>query len=361
MKELTERKSKIVCALVDCYINTGAPVSSSDIKEKYMNDISTATIRAELATLEAMGYIEQPHTSAGRIPLREAYKLYVNNETCGKNVPAKVNNKLPLGTFTERIDMAEDISKEVAKIISDETNYTSFVMKNIDEVIVVEEVKLVPLKQNKLIIVISTNQGILSDSTLNIDIEGNQQIIDIATRVINNVFVGKAITSVTDIDCQIESEIDGVKEIFTGVLTMIENYLKENSSPLCVEGQLKLVENEAYKDIEETKKFLQVVSDKEALSGMLPAVVDNSEGNDDIEFSIKIGKEDNTIDKCAIVTAAYRIGDQVLGQAGVIGPERMDYRKVITVLNGLKTTFSALRHRGARKEIKAWLKDNKNK
>lgn len=364
MKELSERKVKIVCALVDCYINTGEPVSSSDIRDKYLPEVSSATVRSELSALEALGYIDQPHTSSGRVPLKDAYKLYVNNEALNKKTPAKVNGQLSVATFTDKLEQVEDLSKEVAKIISDATNYTSFVVKNMDDGIVIEEVKLVPLKQNKLIIVIATNHGILSDSIMNFEAAINQQVIDIASKVINNVFAGKEIKSIEDIDCKIESEIGGVKEIFRGVLEMISNYIKEKSAPLFVEGQYKMLDNNEYKDLSEAKKFLQVVSDKDTLSEVLPAVV--SETSNDIEFSIKIGSEDNGLKNCAIISAAYKVGDKVLGQAGVIGPERMNYKKVINVLKGLKTTLNILDkdkqdRSKVKQEIRTWLKDNKTK
>lgn len=365
MKELSERKKKIVCALVDCFINTGEPVSSSDIRDKYLPEVSSATVRSELSALEALGYIDQPHTSAGRVPLKEAYKLYFDNEARKKKTPAKVNGQLSVATFTDRLEQVEDLSKEVAKIISDATNYTSFVVKNVDDSIVIEEVKLVPLKQNKLIIVIATNHGVLSDSVMNFETAINQQVIEIASKVINNVFAGKEIKSIEDIDCKIESEVSGVKEIFRGVLEMIANYIKEKSSPLFIEGQYKMLENNDYKDINEAKKFLQLVSDKGTLSEVLPAVVPEGTNND-IEFTIKIGSEDNGIENCAIISAAYKVGDKVLGQAGVIGPERMNYKKVINVLKGLKTTLKVLdkdkqERDKVNQEIKSWLKDNKTK
>ncbi|UKI51712.1 MAG: hypothetical protein L6V79_05850 [Clostridium sp.] len=127
-KELSERKQKILQAVVDEYITTAEPVSSGEIKEKYLADISSATIRNELASLEEMGYLVQPHVSAGRVPLPQAYKLYVDKVMNGKSLSKKTKFLFIKDKFSERMDRVEDIIEKTAKVISDVTNYTSVVV-----------------------------------------------------------------------------------------------------------------------------------------------------------------------------------------------------------------------------------------
>ena len=148
-KELTERKKKILHALVDLYITTGQPVSSSDIQSKYLPEVSSATVRAELSALEALGYIEQPHTSAGRIPLKDAYKLYVEGISAEheSNMLTDAETAFIREKFMHKLGQIQDMSVQAAKVISDVTNYTSFIVeKNVSD-IQIEEIKLVPLKK----------------------------------------------------------------------------------------------------------------------------------------------------------------------------------------------------------------------
>ena len=165
-KELSERKKRILNALVEIYIQTGEPVSSGDIQSRYLPDVSSATVRSELSALESMGYIEQPHTSAGRIPLAAAYKVYVQNIERAPNALTDAETLYLKNEFENRINQVEDISKQAAKVISDMTNYTSiFVSKSLPDVLI-EEIKLVKLMGNKVVVIIATDGGVIADKTI---------------------------------------------------------------------------------------------------------------------------------------------------------------------------------------------------
>ena len=339
-KELSERKKKILHALVDLYISTGQPVSSADIQSKYLPEVSSATIRAELSALEALGYIEQPHTSAGRVPLRDAYKFYVDSID-GSNGCMLTDKETEFirGSFFSRLGQIEDLSKEAAKIISDVTNYTSFVVdQSGDAGVEIDEIKLIPLKRGKAVVLIVTNKGMIADKAIDVQENVKPEYIETAGRVLNKVFAGKTIEEVKYIDSSaIENEIKGFKDIFDEVLGILRMYISEHSGDnVLVEGALKMLDYPEYQNIDDAKQFLSVISDKDAVSEIIMSE-DSS-----IEFTVRIGKEDSGVDKCAIITAAYKVGDEVQGKAGVIGPERMDYKKVISVLDYIKTMFSTV-------------------
>ena len=338
-KELSERKKKILHALVDVYIATGQPVSSADIQSKYMPEVSSATIRAELSALEALGFVEQPHTSAGRVPLKPAYQLYVGDidasrdKTLTDAETAFIRNR-----FTEKLDEVKDISRRAAEIISDVTNYTSFFVSNCNVNVMIEEIKLVPLKNGKGLVLIVTDHGIISDNTIDLDGNLRQEYVDTATRLLNKVFGGRMICELEaiDLDGEIREELDGFRDIFDAVITIIQSYMAEHRDDVVVEGALKMLDYPEYNNVEDAKNFLAVISDHNSVSELL------SDTEDSIEFSVRIGKEDSGVDKCAIITAAYRVGDEIVGKAGVIGPERMDYKKVIGVLDYMKKALGAV-------------------
>lgn len=336
-KELSERKKKILHALVDLYITNGQPVSSADIQTKYLPEVSSATVRAELSALEALGYVEQPHTSAGRIPLKPAYKLYVEGvEEENPNMLTDAETAFITSQFNKKLGEVENISKQAAKIISDVTNYTSFIVDKTGANVIIEEVKLVSLKKGKVVVIIVTDRGMLADKAIDVDESMRPEYIDTATTVLNKVFGGRNIAELKDAEPYIDEELKEFKAIFDEVLAIIKTYLEEHEDNVFVEGALKMLDYPEYNNIEDAKNFLSVISDKKSISELL--------GTDEesIEFSVRIGKEDSGVDKCAIITAAYKVGGEVLGQAGVIGPERMDYKRVIGVLDCMKRAISSV-------------------
>ncbi len=338
-KELSERKKKILHALVDVYIATGQPVSSADIQKGYMPEVSSATIRAELSALEALGYVDQPHTSAGRIPLKPAYQLYVGDiEHNGAGALTDEETAFIRKKFADKLSEVRDISKRAAEIISDVTNYTSFAVSSRGGNVMLDEIKLVPLKDGKVLVLIVTDEGIIADKT--IDVEGGVKhgYIETATRMLNNVFAGRRVGELEgmDLDSELTAETDAFRDIFDAVLAIIQTYVAEHTDDVVVEGALKMLDYPEYNNVEDAKNFLAVISDHDSVSELLAG------DEDSIEFSVRIGKEDSGVDKCAIITAAYRVGDEVVGRAGVIGPERMDYKKVIGVLDYMKKALGTV-------------------
>jgi len=338
-KELSDRKKKILHALVDLYITTGQPVSSSDIQSKYLPEVSSATVRAELSALEALGYVEQPHTSAGRIPLKDAYKLYVEgidtdaSKMLTDNETALIRNK-----FMQKMGRIEDLSKEAAKVISDITNYTTFFIEKTIVNVEIVEIKLVRLRDSKVLVLIVTDKGILANKAIELKEDYEQDYIDSATQLLNKVFAGRHIEDIDKFDMtEIDGELKGFQDILDEVLEVLKIYVTEHSDDnVVVEGALKMLDYPEYSNIEDAKNFLSVISDKASMTDLF--VEDDS----NIEFSVRIGKEDSGVDKCAIITAAYKIGGELRGQAGVIGPERMDYKKVIGVLEYMKKAMTSV-------------------
>lgn len=338
-KELTERKKRILHALVDLYISTGQPVSSSDIQSKYLPEVSSATVRAELSALEALGYIEQPHTSAGRVPLKDAYKFYVEAISESDDHSTMLTDQETAfirEKFLRRLGKIQDMSVEAAKIISDVTNYTSFIVEKRGDV-VIDEIKLVPIKQGKAVVLIVTNAGMIADKAIDIKGDVRPEYVDTATKVLNKVFAGKKVSEVDKFDMsQIDDELKGFADVLDNVLGILRIYMSEHKDNVFVEGALKMLDYPEYNNVEDAKNFLSVISDKDSMSEILQS------GESSIEFSVRIGKEDSGVDKCAIITAEYKLGDEVIGQAGVIGPERMDYKKVIGVLDYMKKTINSI-------------------
>ncbi len=322
-KELSARKKKILKAVVEEYIESASPVSSGGIKAKHFDDISSATIRSELSTLEDMGYLIQPHTSAGRVPSREAYQLYVT-EVLEANPLSKAEISLINSSFEERFTEVEDIVKRTAKVISDVTNYTSvIVLKNISEV-TIREIKLVSLDEHSALLIIITDSGIIRDKVIVVEKPLTDGGVKDANSLINKMFGGKTVYEIKHPDEIVAQELEQIKELYQNLVRILDTY-SEGADDVVVEGASKMLEHQGG-TIDSARNFLSLIETR----GMLTEIIDD---DNDIEISVKVGKDENGgIENCAIVTARYKIGGKEIGHAGVIGPERMDYAKVLSVL-----------------------------
>lgn len=327
MKEakLSERKQKILKAVVDEYIKRAQPIASGEIQQKYFSAISSATIRSELSTLEDMGYLIQPHTSAGRVPSPLAYRYYCENfidrRPLRKQDVARID-----ASFTNRFSEVEEIVRTAAKVISDVTNYTSvIVLKNINNV-VIKEIKLVGLDIHSALVIIITDSGIIRDKTVTTSSVLSEKFLLEANTLINNVFSGCTVEDLKNSSKSVDKELSAFRELFDSVLQILLSYCETCEEDVIMEGESKMLD---YPDasLESAKNFLSIIDDKKVVAELIGEAKD-------IEFSLKIGRDETGgMDKCAIVTAKYMINGKEIGSAGVIGPERMDYGKVMSVLS----------------------------
>ncbi len=328
--KLSERKKKILQLVVDDYISTAQPVSSKTITEKYLTPISSATIRSELAQLEELGYLSQPHTSSGRVPSIEAYKLYVT-ELMDKSKLSTKELAVIKEAFMAHVDNLEEVVQNAVKVISDLTDYTSVGYASHSDKEVVVKIDIFRHKPNQALLLIVTENTLIRDRFINIPLSMTDAQIEDAARMISKLFVGKAFGEIVNLDKVVAEEFEGYREIFANVMSAIEDYIANHSPDVITEGEGKILNHPEYNDSEKVKNFLSVITSKDKLVGLL------SEDNDDIEISIKIGNTEgkDMPSDCSLVTATYSASGINLGTYGVIGPLRMDYQKVVSVLEGV--------------------------
>lgn len=322
--KLTERKRKVLQALVDSYITSVEPISSSVIQAKYLPDVSTATIRSELSHLEEMGYLIQPHISAGRVPSSKAYKYYVENFISDEDIDLDQLKK----EITQKCDNVIEIVKNGAKIVSDATNYTSMLMITNSDTLTIKDIKLLDMYDGNALVLIITDSGVIKDKEIKLPkIEDNY--IEVANSLLAKSFAGKTLSQILSSQVDLDAELKEFKQIFEDVFDLLTEYKKTREGQLYVEGTDKIFDYPESKNIDNVKNFMTIVGKKEKLKELM-------QDDADIEFSIKIGKEDaEGLDNMALVSAKYHIKGKEVGQLGVIGPERMDYKKVLSVLKQL--------------------------
>lgn len=325
--KISERKQKILKSLIDNYITTCEPISSSHIKEVCLPEVSSATIRSEMVALEEMGYLVQPHKSAGRIPSSKAYRYYVDNLIDKNDIENQIDKFK--NYFDNNFKDVEQIIKNTAKVISDVTNYTSImVMGGVDN-IQLKDIKLIDIGNDSALIVIITDSGVLKDKIIDVPKDMNGRSFISANDMLTDMFVGKTVKEITDKSSEIvEQTLEEYKDLFKEVLDMLKNYKTTRENKMFLEGTDKIFEYKEFEDVGNVKNFLSVINTQDKLHELIGQ-------DDDIEISIKIGKDENAEDNMAIVTAKCIIAGEEIGHAVVIGPERMDYQKVLGVLGGV--------------------------
>ncbi len=328
--KLSERKKKILQYVVDDYISTAQPVSSKSITEKYMKDISSATVRSELAGLEEMGLLTQLHTSSGRVPSVEAYKMYVAELMDKSQLSVSDVGKIKQA-FKDRADNLEAVVQNTVKVISELTDYTSVGYSAPSGTQKIVKIDIFRYKPNQALLLIVTESTLIRDKFINIpESMTDAQIIE-AKELISRLFIDKELCEIIKLADAIKEEFASYREIFDSVMSAIEDYVSADKTDVILEGENKILNNPEYTDAEKVKNFLSVVTSKNKLAQLL------QEENDNIEINIKIGGEEEkeVPEGCSLVTATYSASGVKIGTYGVIGPLRMDYQKVISVLEGV--------------------------
>lgn len=326
--ELTERKKKILQIVVDDYIETATPVSSRSITEKYLTTISSATVRSELAALEELGYLYQPHTSAGRVPSKEAYKLYVS-ELMVKDKLTTDDLEYIEKLFLEKTNDVETIVKNTAKVISELTDYTSLAITAHDMSEIIRNIKLFRFKNDGALLVIVTDNKLLKDTVISIPENLPDDSLEDANQLLGQFFVGKSFKEVCDNSLVIDDAFAGYKSVFLAVIDALKCYVSNNEE-VVLEGEDKILGHPEYEDVGKIREFMSVVTKKDKVFNLLS-------GNKGLNVNVKIGAEgyEEIPEDCALVTATYTANGTEIGTYGVIGPARMDYKKVVAVLENV--------------------------
>lgn len=328
--ELSERKKKILQCVIDDYIETAVPVSSKSLTERHLSNISSATVRNELSALEELGYLTQLHTSSGRVPSAEAYKLYVSDLMIKDKLSEKEIDYIKK-IFLEKADNLEEVIKNTTKVISELTSYTSVgvVTPDVDEKI--NMIKFFRYKPDTALVLIVTERRLLKDNYISVPEGMSDEQLQEAENVLSKLCAGKSFEEICNIKDDINNEFSGYKSIFLNVVEALKVYMTVQESDVVMEGQDKILDNPEYADISKIKNFLSVVTKKDKVMTLL-----TGEGRD-IKINVKIGTDDyEEIPRdCSLVTATYSANGTKIGTYGVIGPIRMDYQKVVAVLENV--------------------------
>lgn len=327
MENLSERKKLILLKSINDYIQSASPITSGAVHDNHLKDISPATLRNELNALEAMGYLKQLHTSSGRIPTSKAYRFYVTELM--KN--ARFDKK-SLSTvreiFSKRTESLNSIVNQLAGMISEATNYPTFVVLNSYKGLIVENIKIIPLIDGTAILLIGTKNGIINNSMKLQEGTTEDNCID-ASNFLTNHFKGTTIADMIEnlgeYLAKMQNDLDSFKGIFNNLMECLENLT--NNSKVASAGTTKLLNNPEYSNIDRAKSILNFMEDDEQIKKAF-----ETETSEELSFTIGKENEISELENCSVVKAEYKIHGNTIASIGVIGPERMDYGKTAGAL-----------------------------
>ena len=325
--ELSQRKIKILNSAVEEFIKDSSPITSGSVKDKTAIDVSTATLRNELNALEAMGFLKQLHTSGGRVPTAQGYRFYVENLL--KDVKA-TNGELEevKRVIENRTQSLADMISKIAKIISKATNYPTVVMMNGIENLILTEFKIIPLLDEKCMVLIGTNCGYISQ---NMDFSATVENCTDASNYLTKYFKGETmgflIANIDEYMRGMSGEIKAFQGIVNNIIRGLTKLNKQKLLNVQTDGMAKLIEKD--EDIKETKKIIKMLSDEEELIEVLDRTDD------------KISAD--VTDELSVMKAPIMVGGNKLASIGVIGPQKMDYSGIASAL---KVVIDELKKQG---------------
>lgn len=326
---LSDRKKTILFSAIDNYIKQASPITSLLVQQTQLHDISTATIRNELSTLEAMGFLKQLHTSSGRVPTSQGYRFFVNEilKTTPNNPKALKQVKEQMFARTNNLS---EIVDTIAKTISNTTNYPTVVMLDGFDNLIVSSIQILFMISGQVLVLIQTNVGAISNTILapsNI----TKQDCDNASKIFTDIFAGKSVKFLTqnmnDFNQSIQNSMKNYEEVFKLVLSVLASYQNNTNSNVSNKTLIKMLESPEITSVEKAKNILSVLDDKQSLQNVFDTT-------DEEGIVVKIGDENNIekLNDCAVIQTPLILDGKKVATVGIIGPERIDYATVASVL-----------------------------
>lgn len=333
--ELGDRKLKILQTIIRTYLETGEPVGSRTISKDTDLNLSSATIRNEMSDLEEMGYILQPHTSAGRIPSDKGYRLYVDTMLDDKTSEVQ-DLKEELKQKSDKIDV---LLKQVAKFLANNTNYATMVSAPQYQSKKVKFIQLTPVDENNLLAVIVLDNNVVKNQMINLTEPIMQEMIVKLNFILNTTLNGLDVTEMNlAVIRQIKEQVGNHTGVIDSVLEVIGKALTEDDDlEIYTSGATNILKYPELADNSKATEILNAFEEKKIINNWLETTETKNDEKHDIQ--VYIGNETNvdSMKDCSMVTATYRIHEGVYGKIGIVGPKRMDYDKVVSTLQSLMT------------------------
>lgn len=339
--ELDERKLKILQAIIKNYLETGEPVGSRTISKYTDLNLSSATIRNEMADLEELGYILQPHTSAGRIPSDKGYRLYVDT-MLDEKIQEVENMKELLLQKADKIDL---LLQQVGKLLAVNTNYATLVSTPKYRSKKVKFIQLAEVDINQLLAVIVIEGNIVKNKILDTKVSLDKEILLKLNIVLNTYLQGLDLSEINlNVIQKIKEQAGNYSNVVSDILDAIADAISEEDEvEIFTSGATNMLKYPELTDMEKVSELMGTFEEKKQLSELIANKSNNTASNNR-GIQVYIGSETTVeaMKDCSVVTATYELEEGVYGKIGIIGPKRMDYEKVVSTLHTLMVQLDDL-------------------
>ena len=338
--QLDNRKITILKAIIKTYLETGEPVGSRTISKYSELKLSSATIRNEMSDLEEMGYIIQPHTSAGRIPSDKGYRFYVDQIMQEKDNEVTEFKDM----MVQKVDKLELVLKKMAQVLAANTNYAAMISGPSYHKTKLKFIQLSRVEAHKLLVVVVVEGNIVKNTMIDIAEElGEQELLNL------NILLNSSLNGLTieEINLDIISRLKEDAGIHSQVLELVLNEVAEaikaggEDLKIYTSGATNIFRYPELSEGDKASKLIGTLEHKEMLQEFVSEV--NTENGGDAGIQVYIGDETpvQSMKDCSVVTANYDLGGGLRGTVGIIGPKRMDYEKVLGTLRNLMSQLDA--------------------
>mgnify|MGYP002519163399 CR=1 FL=1 len=336
--ELTERKKKVLRSIVDLYITTAEPVGSKAIAQLPDMNYSSATIRNEMADLTTMGLLEQPHTSAGRIPSAAGYRLYVDELMADYRLSMDETKQLS-ASFDEKMQQVDKLMERVAKLVSQATDLPAISMAARNAAATIKRFELIMAGQGSIILVVMLSTDEVINKLIKLPLQVEETDLKLLSAVLNATMTDIPQDGFTpELLERVVRSAGNAAMLVPVVVDFATDALRgKGGTNMAVAGQMRLLGQPEYRDVDKAQRVITSL-DEEALSN-LPAVMQNENGT-----KVLVGPENvaQELKDTSVVMTKFDIGDGLQGMIGVVGPTRMDYAKVTARLSYFAESLSKM-------------------
>ncbi len=337
---LTERQKLILKMIIDDYVHSAEPVGSRVIAKKDSISYSSATVRNEMSDLEEMGYLEQPHTSAGRIPSQKGYRFYVDYLMEPANLSKADIESIRTLLYQKKLQM-EDIVSNTASILADLTHYTAIVLGPEVFQTKLRSIQIIPLSNTNCVCILVTDTGHVEKKIVTIPPELPIEQLERLANILNAKLVGTPLYKLSQVLYhELAEELKRTIDHFEHALEFAEGMISpkdiRDHRGVFLKGTTHMLSQPEFKDIDKVKTLLTLFEQ----NGLVVDLFTNQSSN----IEVKIGQENQIIEahNCSIITANYIYNGKAIGSIGVIGPTRLDYAKVITLIDYVSNDLSKI-------------------
>ena len=337
MRDLDERKRIILKAIIQTYLETGEPVGSRTISKYTDLNLSSATIRNEMSDLEELGYILQPHTSAGRIPSDKGYRFYVDHLMQEKDREVAEMKEFVI----EKTEKMEAVLKQVAKLLANNTNYATMVTAPSYHHNKIKFIQLSHMDEEQILAVVVLNNNIVKNQVINVEEPLDNETLLKLNILLNSGLNGLSLQEINLATIARLKEQAGIHSSIVGnVMDTLAQALSEEDLQIYTSGATNILKYPELSDSERATNLLAAFEEKEELKSLVSETLSDEETG----IQVYIGNETpiSTMQDCSVVTATYELGEGVKGTIGIIGPKRMDYENVMDNLKTLKKQLDGI-------------------